>query len=939
MSGHSIAQNSTPTSSLPHRLKAIHISVSFSGTYFLVLVVSLLFVAYQFAQSNAYYFSLCLLSVSLVSLAHALYQTGRLRVRLPSSILVAANTPFVIPVNLSTALSNVECALPGTPWLNLSPASREGRYQVGVPPQVRGEYRLDSIRVRRSCALGVFFISKTFMLDSKVYVYPAAQENKARDERADQESLDLHPYRAGDAVHRIDWRGAARGRELYCYRSNEQQAQDVYLSLNTQAPLEAELSRLASEVIARGEGFTSFGLHLGSINVAAGQGQAHVTRCLQQLAAYAAKNQNLLTIGEQPSPPSTPSDRNDESPANKGLLFLCALASLSVYIPDPLWLPLSFCLAALLWRLWRGPLSTSWRNQFILSLLVIAGAAYQCFYLSSVFSFYTAVSYLTLALASKLLFFKPRRDALATVSLFCLISCMAFYHSDQPFQVLLSLTTLFSGMLYILSVQQADLSGYRISALLSTAIVLASCSFALFPAPQQALWQSPFAAQGTSIGLGDEISPGSMSSLSKDQRVVFRAYLSPSLSRLSEFFWRTSVFDDFDGRTWRHGNAASFLFVVANNQSQSTQTTADYSYTLKFDALQDNRLYRLDIGDFGTQLDIDHIESEQGEFYLARATQPLRQYSVFLTKPAVATAPVKSLDEEQRKHFLRLPPYAALKTRQLVAAWVDQLGGKAQARQIKTKALAFFAKGGFQYSTENVRIEGDLVDGFVFGERKGYCEHYASAFAVMMRAAGIPARVASGYAGADSQANGDYYLVRQSFAHAWAEIWIDGQGWQRVDPTAYVSDFEAQRQPASSLITALAEKLSLSLAWFQQLNSALLLAFMLVFVGILLLLPWLRRALIALRVLPRAPLNPANALELAAADCFRQLVKRCRRYGIAVSDSDDIESCADKICTKHPELKPVIGEFAHIYNLLRYSRHRAWWQLQRLQILLNHIKL
>ena len=96
-------------------------------------------------------------------------------------------------------------------------------------------------------------------------------------------------------------------------------------------------------------------------------------------------------------------------------------------------------------------------------------------------------------------------------------------------------------------------------------------------------------------------------------------------------------------------------------------------------------------------------------------------------------------------------------------------------------------RAGFAY-TLTVSLAGrDAVDQFLFVDKRGYCEHFSSSFVVLMRAAGIPARVVGGYAGADHNPIGDYWIVRRSDAHAWAEVWLPGRGWVRVDPTAAVA--------------------------------------------------------------------------------------------------------------------------------------------------------
>ena len=91
------------------------------------------------------------------------------------------------------------------------------------------------------------------------------------------------------------------------------------------------------------------------------------------------------------------------------------------------------------------------------------------------------------------------------------------------------------------------------------------------------------------------------------------------------------------------------------------------------------------------------------------------------------------------------------------------------------------------------------MDEFLFETRRGFCEHYASAFVFLMRAAGVPARVVTGYQGGEMNPLGDYLIVRQSEAHAWAEVWLEGQGWRRVDPTAAVSPARVEVGVAAAL--------------------------------------------------------------------------------------------------------------------------------------------
>jgi hypothetical protein len=100
--------------------------------------------------------------------------------------------------------------------------------------------------------------------------------------------------------------------------------------------------------------------------------------------------------------------------------------------------------------------------------------------------------------------------------------------------------------------------------------------------------------------------------------------------------------------------------------------------------------------------------------------------------------------------------------------------------------MSMFAQEPFFYTLTPPKLAGNSVDAFLFDTKRGFCEHYASAFATLMRAAGIPSHVVTGYQGGTFNRFADYWIVRQSDAHAWNEVWIDGRGWMRIDPTSAI---------------------------------------------------------------------------------------------------------------------------------------------------------
>jgi len=152
------------------------------------------------------------------------------------------------------------------------------------------------------------------------------------------------------------------------------------------------------------------------------------------------------------------------------------------------------------------------------------------------------------------------------------------------------------------------------------------------------------------------------------------------------------------------------------------------------------------------------------------------------SNPDYVDTPV--LKQTLRAILLELPEGLNPRTRELIGQWRSETPNDWLLIQ---RVLNYFYEQEFNYSLDAPLLGRNAIDDFLFGTRTGYCEHYASAFAVMMRMAGIPARVVTGYLGGWYSELGHYMLVRQSDAHAWTEVWLRSGGWVRIDPTAAVS--------------------------------------------------------------------------------------------------------------------------------------------------------
>jgi transglutaminase-like putative cysteine protease len=241
----------------------------------------------------------------------------------------------------------------------------------------------------------------------------------------------------------------------------------------------------------------------------------------------------------------------------------------------------------------------------------------------------------------------------------------------------------------------------------------------------------------------------------------------------AERYFRGLVLWWFDGSTWLGPDAlASF------NQAPVLEPLGPaVDYEVVLEPTDQRWLFVLD-----APAEAPAGASLTGDFQ-ARRERPVNAVTSYRGRSHLAYRMQPALSPLQRRLGRQLPE-GNPRTRELAARWAAETGG--DAREIARRALALF-NAEFVYSLEPPMLARDAVDDFLFETKIGYCEHFASAFAFAMRAADVPARVVIGYYGGFVNRAGNYLVLRRADAHAWTEIWIDGEGWVRIDPTAAVA--------------------------------------------------------------------------------------------------------------------------------------------------------
>lgn len=318
-----------------------------------------------------------------------------------------------------------------------------------------------------------------------------------------------------------------------------------------------------------------------------------------------------------------------------------------------------------------------------------------------------------------------------------------------------------------------------VARMIAIGLPLAMVVFWLFPRFSAPLWGVPERALAKP-GLSDRMSPGDWIDLIADDTPALRVTFFGEAPPQSQMYWRGHVLWDFDGRTW---TSVGWSRAISRARTRPGPPPVTYDYEVEIEPTDRSQLVALEMP----------LAAPEGAHLYGDYTLVSRQTLNALTRWRMRSAPQTALAEADlhpmlRSLALRLPPGYNPRTLELAARWRREAGPASRTTDdaIVRRALDWI-RAEFVYTLETPLLGRDSVDEFLFDEKAGFCEHYSSAFVVLMRGAGIPARVVTGYVGGYRNPVGGYWLVRRSDAHAWAEVWIEGRGWVRVDPTAAIA--------------------------------------------------------------------------------------------------------------------------------------------------------
>ncbi len=466
---------------------------------------------------------------------------------------------------------------------------------------------------------------------------------------------------------------------------------------------------------------------------------------------------------------------------------------------------------------WRG--FTSYRR-WLLPIFAVAGALGIRAQLGYFLARDPCVEFLYLLVGIKFIESRDTRDGTLLICLALFLSMTQFFYVQTIASALSMIPVLLTLGGTLASLRRAPgtmAPGWRMQLdatmrLLLQGIPLALLLFFVFPRIAAPLWGTP-SESGARSGLSDSMSPGSISNLSLSDDVAFRVDFKGPPPAPAQRYWRGPVFSRFDGREWR-----SVYKLTPGTFAPRQGRAIEYTVTLEphgkvwLFALEHPASLPRSPNDDPMAPPASQIAYLSYDQQLV-ARSPVSQAIRYTQRSTLRDSYPQG--EESARDGLQLPsanPRTIVFAREMRAKYSSD-------RAYINAVLDWFRTEPFVYTLTPQVLGRDPVDEFLFDSRRGFCEHYAGAFAILLRAAGIPARVVTGYQGGEMNPDGDYMIVRQSDAHAWAEALLDGQ-WQRFDPTAAVAPSRIERglgaaMPADDRVPYFAR---LEMTWFKDLR-------------------------------------------------------------------------------------------------------------------------
>ncbi|HQR55219.1 MAG TPA: DUF3488 and transglutaminase-like domain-containing protein [Burkholderiaceae bacterium] len=463
------------------------------------------------------------------------------------------------------------------------------------------------------------------------------------------------------------------------------------------------------------------------------------------------------------------------------------------------WWATAVVVLLLVWRIWLTITQRSLPGRIVMVPLLLAAAGAVYIQHRTLAGQEAGVTFLLLLMALKLLEMRARRDIFVVIFLSFFILLTQFLYGQGLPVAAMTVAAVIALFFVLVSVNldEVDLPAARklrlVGLTLAKALPLTVALFVLFPRFSGPLWGMPGESGRGRTGLSESMSPGSISRLLDSDEIAFRVSFDGVVPGKDKLYWRGPVFGTFTGRTWL---PLANRTVPAADPTIEPDRRSAVTYSVTLEPHKRDWLFALEaLGRLPSLAQLEaRVTSDMRLLANGLITSRIRYDATSYTSYRLDA----NLSPVQLQDWLVLPAGFNPRTIQFAQELRDQVlagatgGRRGSDVQLVNAVLEHFRRGGYGYTLEPPALGRNSIDEFLFDTRLGFCEHYASAFVFLMRLLEVPARVVTGYQGGEQNPVDGFMTVRQSDAHAWAEVWLQGRGWVRVDPTSVVAPVRIQ---------------------------------------------------------------------------------------------------------------------------------------------------
>jgi transglutaminase-like putative cysteine protease/uncharacterized protein (DUF58 family) len=755
------------------------------------------------AQANGAAYLLAFLTgaLGIVSYVYAKANLRGLEVRVGAAPVVRAGEGEVLMVELRAASGHSPC---GIEVILVGAAKATFVEQIPSGQSVRLHLRLPSVSgplrllLRSAYPLGLLRAQRQVNVELTRYAIPEATGSLPLPEirtshegeggksgggklsRDGDDFAGVREWHMGDSPRHIDWRAVARGRPLMVKTWARNSGDSVHLEWQNMSIAESERpGQMVRWVQTCEQQGISYSLSLPGGEIPVGQGESHARRCLTAIAELYA---GALSVKNPQKNVRVPASHEYTAGVPRGPLALLSAVLFITVLPLQSVIPMPVLILLFLSLSYRNILKKPLLSRWLPLLFAVVGIAGIVFTQGELFTTEAGIAVLVVLAGGKMLESRTPHDfqVIAMVGWFlCLCGLMMDQGISRSVLMFTSYALIAGCMVRFRRgtpgvKQPAALVGKLILQTLPLVVLL----FLVFPRWDMGSFFRMGGGSKATTGVPTSLDPGRILQIAKSTETAFRVqFPDDNIPPNNKRYWRCVVLWDCQGLSWNRGLSSSYEPKVRG------QEPGDIQQIITLEPHGQSWLPSLDYPIHGVDGRGVSMERLLSSYERVRKT---RRYDV-LSRPELVW---EEMPDSHRRAALEVPNNVSPALRQIAQSWRQSA---ATDEGIAEAGLDYLRKNGFEYTLEPGSYLGtNALEDFFVRRKIGFCEHFSAAYATLLRVAGVPTRVVMGYLGGEMSMTGTHLIVRQSDAHSWVEVWLEGKGWTRIDPTAALAPGRAE---------------------------------------------------------------------------------------------------------------------------------------------------